>query len=74
MGLDHADDHIFAAAVAADGLAQHAVGLANAGRIAEKELEDSAFLCGAVSSSHCSGVFRMYLILRQRPGIVDSYN
>ena len=30
VGLDHSDDHVFAATLAADGLAQHGIGLADA--------------------------------------------
>ena len=41
--LHDADDHVFAAAAAADTLAQHRVGLAHARRVAEKELEGSAW-------------------------------
>ena len=46
VGLDHADDHVFAAALAANGLAQHGIGFADTRRIAEKQLEDAALLFG----------------------------
>src|SRR5260370_9564892 len=38
----HADDDVFAAATPAQGLAQHAEGLAHAWRVTEEELEDAA--------------------------------
>ena len=41
VALHHADHDIFAAAGAANRLAQHVVGLAHTGRVAEKQLEDS---------------------------------
>ncbi len=41
VALDHADDDVFAAAGAADGLAEHAIRLAHTGGVAEKQLEDS---------------------------------
>ena len=43
VGLDDADDDIFAAALAPDGLAQHAVGLSHAGRVSQKQFERAAF-------------------------------
>ena len=46
VGLDDADDHIFAAALAPDGLAQHVVGFSHAGRVSEKQLERAAFFFG----------------------------
>ena len=44
MALDDADYNIFAALVAANGFAEHAVGLAYAGSIAQKHLEQAALL------------------------------
>ena len=44
MGFDHADDDVLAALVPADCFAEHVVGLAHAGRVAEKELEGAACL------------------------------
>jgi len=44
VGLDHADDRVFAAAVAANGFAQHVVGLAHARRVAQEQLEHAGFL------------------------------
>ncbi len=46
MGFNYADDDVFAALAAADGFAEHVVGLADAGRVAEKELEGAASLFG----------------------------
>ena len=42
VGFHHADDNVFAAAVAADGFAQHVVGLADARRVSEEEFEDAS--------------------------------
>ena len=42
--LDDADHNVFSALVPADRLAEHVVGLAYAGRVAEKELEGAAGL------------------------------
>jgi hypothetical protein len=39
--LHDSDNHVLAAAVAANALTEHAVGLAHAGGIAEKQLENS---------------------------------
>ena len=39
VGFHDADDDVFAATVAADRLAEHAVGLADARRVAEKQLQ-----------------------------------
>src|ERR1700722_12281219 len=39
VSLDNPDHHVFAAAVTADTLAQHAEGFAHARRVPEKELE-----------------------------------
>jgi hypothetical protein len=41
VSLDDANDDVFAATFAADGLAQHAVGLADAGSVAEEEFENT---------------------------------
>ncbi len=46
VSLDHADDDIFIAGVAANAFAQHAVSLADAGSIAEEKLEDASRLLG----------------------------
>ena len=42
MGFDHADDDVFAALVATDGFAEHVVGFAYAGCVAEEEFEGAA--------------------------------
>jgi len=56
VSLDDADDDVFTAAFAADGLAQHAVGLANAGSIAQEKFENPRALDeGEATSSHSSG-------------------
>ena len=47
MGFYHADDGIFTAAVAANALAQHAVGFADARSISEKDLEDPLSFFGS---------------------------
>src|SRR5262249_49939576 len=44
MGLDHADDDVDAVEAAAPGLRQHLIGLADAGRGAEEDLELAAAL------------------------------
>ncbi|HZU22151.1 MAG TPA: DUF4118 domain-containing protein, partial [Terriglobales bacterium] len=41
MALHQSDHHILAAAFATNAFAEHAVGFANAGRVAEKQLEDA---------------------------------
>jgi hypothetical protein len=46
MRLDHTHDDILAALLAPDRLAQHAVGLAHARRVAQKQLQRSARLLG----------------------------
>jgi hypothetical protein len=46
MRLNEADHYILAAVVPADAFAQHAVGLPNAGCIAQKKLEDAFCLLG----------------------------
>src|SRR5947209_15836610 len=46
VGLNQADDHVFTALVAAQGLAKHVPGLAHARGIAEKQLEDAGLLFG----------------------------
>src|SRR5436853_5526003 len=43
MSFHHADDHIFAAALAADALAEHVVGFAYSRRVAEEKFEDALF-------------------------------
>src|SRR5271157_2946681 len=52
--FNDADHYVFAAALAADGLAQHGVSLADAGRISQKQLENTALL-------HRSGLFQPLL-------------
>ena len=42
MGFDDADDDVFAALVAANGFAEHVVGFAYTGGVAEEELEGAA--------------------------------
>ena len=44
MSFNHPYNNVFATAVASNALAQHAVGFANAGRIAKKKLEDALLL------------------------------
>src|SRR5206468_2410474 len=44
MGLDYADNNVLTATVTANALAQHAVGLAHAGSVAEKQFENSLLL------------------------------
>src|SRR5450759_4775188 len=44
VSFDYYDHHIFAAGVPADRLGQHGVGLAHAGSISEKELEQASLL------------------------------
>jgi len=44
VGLDQADDHVFTALVAAQGLAEHVVRFTDAGGVAEEELEDAGLL------------------------------
>jgi hypothetical protein len=46
VGFDDADDYVFAALAAAYALAQHAEGLADAGSVAEEDLEAAACLFG----------------------------
>jgi len=46
MGFDKADDDVFAAATAADAFAEHAEGLADAGGVAEEDLETATLLLG----------------------------
>lgn len=46
VGFDDADDDVFATLTAADALAEHAEGLADAGRVAEKDLEAAARFFG----------------------------
>ena len=58
VSLDNADDDVFAAAVAANGFAEHRESLANARRVAEKKLQIApGCFFGETASSHCSGVF-----------------
>src|SRR6266542_2225722 len=45
VAFHHADHHILAAAVAANALAQHAVGLADPRRVAKKQLEKPPLFC-----------------------------
>ena len=44
VSFDHADDNVFSALVTANRFAEHVVGLADAGRVAEKEFERAARL------------------------------
>ena len=46
MGLDYADDDVFAALMAAYGLAKHVVGFAYSGSVAEEELEGATSFFG----------------------------
>jgi hypothetical protein len=46
VSLDHSDDDVLAAAIAADTLAQHAIGFAHARSVAKKQLEDALLLLG----------------------------
>jgi hypothetical protein len=46
MGFNHTDDDVLTAAVPADTLAQHAVGLANTRSVAKKQFEYSLLLLG----------------------------
>src|SRR5271165_6069647 len=52
--LDYADHDVFAATLAADGLAQHCISLADARRISQKQLENATLL-------HRSGLFQPLL-------------
>ena len=55
VGFDKADDNILAAAVAADRFAQHAIGLADARRVAQEQLEHSFVFSGR--SGYCQPLF-----------------
>ena len=46
MGFDYADDDVFAALVTADCFAEHVVGFAYTGCVAEEELEGAAGFFG----------------------------
>jgi len=60
VSFDDADHNVLAAAVAADGLGQHGVGLAYARCVSKKELEEAAFFLAplpqatARSLCHCA--------------------
>src|ERR1700757_3265384 len=44
VGLHNSDDHVFAAAMTPDSLAQHVERFSNAGRVAQEELENRLLL------------------------------
>ncbi len=65
VSFDHSDNHIFAAAVPPNRLRQHGVRLADAGSVAEKELEHAA-----LSSPRCRFLQPLVGSLRHRAIIV----
>src|ERR1017187_6588648 len=73
MGLDHANHHVLAATLAADGFAEHGIGLANPGSVAEEQLENAALLlgCGFLQPL-LWGFLHVPIIVRQPTEIVDS--
>ena len=66
VGFDDADHHILSATVAADGFAEHAVGLADAGGIAKEEFESAAGAGGRRFFQPLFGRLRHGAILPER--------
>src|SRR5580700_3069727 len=55
MGLNYADHHVFAAALAANCLAQHVIGLTHPGGVTKEQLENATLLfgCGLLQPLLC---------------------
>ena len=65
VGFDDADDNVFAALPTANAFGEHAEGLANAGSVAEKDLEETARFFGFGGDEPILGTFAGCRIGRQ---------
>ncbi len=68
VGFDDADDDVLATALAADGLAEHVVGLADAGGVSEKEFESAAGLLRVCVFEPLLGSLGHFISVNQRAG------